>query len=153
LTAFAETDWSVVIGAVGAAVVLVVGALGGWYLKILSARAALDQTRRAADEKARAATAAADRREKRDTTDELYRLLDAKEKDIQEYRDLIHGFRDDMGLLSNRLAVCEYDRTRLRMAVEDQGEAIREHGIQVHYRPVPGGPVEMHGPAPEAPAQ
>lgn len=146
----ADTDWTVVIASVGSAAVLVIGAIGREVYKIKAARWARDTEQAVANEKAKAAAGAAERRQRRDTNEELYRILDVKEKDGLEWRKQVHELRGELGVLSNRLAVCEWDRKRLQMMQEDQGAAIAAHGIQVHYRTAPDeppGPVEPHGPA------
>ncbi len=145
----ADTNWEVVIGAIGAAVVLVIGAIGREWYKVAAARWAFEREQKAANEKAEKESAANERANRRDTDKELYRLLDVKEKDVQQWRDHVHDVNNQLGTLSNRLAVCEWDRTRLRIMVEDQGAALQEAGIPVRYRAIPEQPpgvVEMHGP-------
>lgn len=136
----AEIDWTDVLKTVGVAFGGAVGILGGWYLKILSAKWAHDQlmAKQAAElEMARAtATALA----KRDTIGEYQRLLDIRESDCNLWRDMVHTQRNEQAVTNNRLAICEWDRNRLRQMIEDQETALAGRGIKVHYRPAPDPP-------------
>lgn len=152
----ADTDWTIIISAVGSTLVIVIGALGREVYKVVTARWAFEREQRATDDKAKAEAAAGERRNRRDTIAEYQKLLDAKEKDGQEWRQQVHDLRNDMGTVNSRLAVCEWDRKRLQFMIEDQEDALRRAGISVHYRRVPdpppepeavAGPVTPHGPA------
>ena len=129
----ADLDWTVIISAVGGAAVLVTGAIGREWYKVASARWE-------AERQARSTTTAAERKEKREVTTELYRLLDIKEQDNHEWRAQVHDLRNEQAVLSQRLSVCEWDRSRLQQMVEDMGEAIQAAGIKVRYRPPPPPP-------------
>lgn len=130
---FAEVDWTIVISAVGSASVLVIGAIGAQWYRIVSARWAFERQNRTFD-------AAGERKYRKDTIAEYQQILELKEKDGKDWRDQVHELRNDMTKMSNQLAVCEWDRARLQLALEDQGRALTEAGIIVHYRPAPASP-------------
>ena len=142
---FAETDWTA--AGVGAAVALVAGSVGGWYLKIYSARADRE------DKRVQLA-AEADRVQRKDTIAELYEILAVQRKDREDDRKLIHDLRGEQQITNTRLALCEYDREQLRFEVEDLRKSVEEAGITVQYRQHQAGhypkpdpsPVVPHGP-------
>jgi hypothetical protein len=151
----ADVDWTVVISAVGGAVVLVVGALGGWYLKILAARADIASRQREADERAKKDGQANDRKARKDTLEELYEILAVQRKDREDDRQLIHGLRNDMVAANHKLAICEHDREQLqwqadenRAEIDELRTALVEAGIRVPHRGG-GWPAK---PRPESPA-
>ena len=130
LPLLAEVDWTIVISAIGTALVLVIGAIGREWYKVASARWAVDA-------KNKKEAQASQKRERRDTTDELYKILEVQRSDREDDRTLIHGLRNDLNSLNARLAVCEYDRAQLREIVDSLTRDMEAAGIKVHHRPHP----------------
>lgn len=140
----AEVDWTVIVSSVGTATVAVVGAIGWQVYRVKSARWAFEREQKAADDKAAAGRKAGDRRDRKDAIDEYQELLENQRRDLREFREEVHGLRDGMSALGNRLAVCEWDRSRLNQMVEDMNEAVRRAGIVVHFRPPPPHPTPVY---------
>ncbi len=93
-------DWlGPLLGAVGAFLVTSVPL----YLRIAADR------RKAVAEKTKTSITA-DRQARRDTIEEWKAVCETLREDRDSDRKLIHDLRDDLGAVSNRLAVCEATR-------------------------------------------
>lgn len=132
---FADTDWSLVIGAVGSAIVLVVGALGREWYKVAVARWA-------AEDKAKRDTKNDQRKDRKEAIDEYREVVEIMRKDRESDRELIHDMRTEMGRLKNRLSICEWDREQLHEELAAHRFALEKAGITIpprttRPRPVP----------------
>lgn len=133
------------IGALAAAVAVVLGAWGLLRSRLAAARASSTAVLTDAQIKEREATAQIDRQARKDERDELRKMLQAAKEDYDGARQEIHDLRGEMGDAKTRLAVCEFERAQMREELDELRTAVEAHGIQVLRRHRPG-PVVPHGP-------
>jgi biopolymer transport protein ExbB/TolQ len=119
------SDAVAILGAVGTLFTVVVGVLGGWWLKIVAKRVELQRQTKKED-------SAEQRKQRRDEITELYRIIELKDKDHTDNRKLIDDVRNDQRDLQSRLLKaeahqeetdrqlekCEEDRDELKRRVE-----------------------------------
>lgn len=95
------------LGAVGTLFTVVLGALAGWWLKIRQQNATLAAAAKKAD-------TAEERKARRDEIGELYRIIEIKDKDHAENRQMIHDLRAELQGVHGRVLVCEHEREELK---------------------------------------
>lgn len=141
-----DIDWTAVIKTTGASVVLVVGALGGWYLKIMSNRQGFEIKQRELEAATRAAeveqkaTQKAEEDERRDARErrdelaeqrrekniieELRRVLDISMSQHKEDREALLKVRGEMQVMSSRLEACELQRAQQTRQIAEQNKQL-----------------------------
>lgn len=128
----AAVDWTAIIQTTGGAIVLVLGSLGGYYLKILSKRQEhekemataahnlkVEQLKLEHQIKTENDEREAEQERKRDAAEarkesiamkEIKAFLDAANRQHMDDRDLIHSYRNELQALKGRVSVCEAQR-------------------------------------------
>lgn len=141
-----------VIGAVGTLLAGVIGALGGWYLKILSERNKMLLAEKELDLKAKKEEATAQR--SRETIKELNEAIDQLGSDRDEDRKQIHALRDrlnaqglELAVCQVKLTACEEDRVELRTHLQSMATEMRKHNIFV--QPIPSTSSPLPPPTPQ----
>ncbi len=129
---FADIDWTAVIQATGATVVIVIGAVFGWKIKLssnehtkavelakLNAQLEMDKRKEEAriaaeeetreEERQRREEVASDKREK-NVVGELRRLLELSTQQRTEDRETLHDVRNELVNALHRIKQCETQR-------------------------------------------
>lgn len=141
-------DWNVFFQALAGAVVLVVVALGTWYLKILNRRYDFEIQKVELERKIKKDEATARRTEKKDDFQETKALLAETKVALQESREQLHESRNQNQVIAAREAACQLQLARLEVAsegltkqvddlqtyVEDLENALEANGIKVIRR-------------------
>lgn len=142
-----QIDWTAVIKTFGTVAGIVIAGLGGWYLKILSAKqaheiekskqeAAIRAEERAEAEKVRVREEErearverqreiADAKKERSTSRELKDLLEISQKQHAEDREQIHELRNKINIITQQMLLCEAHR-------EAQERQLAEQAQQLH---------------------
>lgn len=149
---FAEVDGTVaVIGAVSLLATAVVGALGGWWLKIkqednriraLEIAAETERLKIAGEHRIKEATVG--KKGRKDALDEAWELMGVKDADHAKDRAEVHRLRDENNRLTVREALCEQRFKILAEWASDLVKSLESRGI--HVSPLPDlSPGETEG--------
>lgn len=148
-----DTAAVAILGAVGVLLSAVIGALGGWYLKILSERNKMLLAEKELDLKAKKEEATASRN--RETIKELNEAIDQLSTDRDTDRELMHQLRNQLNVQGTalevckvKLQVCEEDRVELRTHLMGMAEEMRRSGMFVPRIPRVGPPEPPGGGGP-----
>ena len=124
------TNVEVIFSTLGTFIVLVVGALGGWYIKISQNRhqqnIELEKLREQGRIEQLKAQAAHDNKAKRDTTKEWTELADKQALMLEERGQEIHDLRDRVQAAEIRDKACQLRQARLESTVEEQTNRLEE---------------------------
>lgn len=119
-------DWVAVLGAVGVLFTTIAGALGVWWLRILSKRQEHELKLQEAVAKGKKEDEAAKRREKKDNMDDFEALLEAQKEQIKENREEIHELRNRMAISETKEQACQIKLTRIETQYTEQVFKMKE---------------------------
>lgn len=119
-------NWPEVIGAVGAFFVTVYGALRGWQQLSKDREVRRRREQEEADRKGHRDAAALAHKERRESIDEWQEVTAVLRQDISDYRDQVHGMRNEMAALSGRVVRAEHEAVAARREAHEAKAQVEE---------------------------